>query len=854
VTRPRVKLPSPWLLVFPLAAFLLLFEVLAGGQVLLPAAYLRGMLPWSSAYPLAPGEALPQWNVLQWDGMAEFYPWRLQAARSFAAGLVPLWDPYVLCGTPFLANSQSAPLYPLHWLYYLPSAPSAAGPGADTAVRMGWLAFLHLSLAGSFAYLLCRDWGTGPVAACLGGLTYELSGFAVAWLELPSFISVGCWIPLLVLCVSRAVRERSNAWTTAAGAAGGMMLLAGHLQIAFYGLIAAGLAWLWETASLWSRAAVKDRRGLLGRAILAGVGTVGIAFALAAPQVLPAVELSRMSHRAGTPSESGFADYVKFALPLQNAITLLVPDFYGLPGRNSFWGYWNYSAPNTMEYAGHVGSAAFALVVVGIVWGWRVNPRAVWVAVVAAVALLLATGSPLTRLFYFYVPGFSQSGSPARALVLFCLAQALLAALGWEWLSRRLAEKWHKILPPIAAGAGVTVALVYGLRALSLANLPGEILPISPQSGAISASAVTLSLGLLGVAVLVVAIVAWLFHDNKAEQRTLWTGLVALVTINGGMVWFSRDYNLTATRAAVYPPTPLTTALQSAEGRVAVLNQAWSLLNVSPQAVLPPNAAIAYGWRDAQGYDSLYLGQYRRFANLLAAGANPSAAADASPEANGNMVFIKNADSPAFPLLAARWVVSGTPLTRAGLVPAPGFPAGPPYVYENRHTLPDAYTVTRWDAVADVRDLSGLAYAVQSAGPAAKAWISSEHRNAPGPDSSAPWTVARPAEIRRVSPQHIEVRANPTATSLLVLVESHAPGWKATIEAQGQPPRRAPVLRANGTFQGVVLAPGMQTIRFRYEPAGFRVGLYIGLSALALCCGVIAAAGLRKREPLHESA
>jgi hypothetical protein len=99
----------------------------------------------------------------------------------------------VLCGTPFLANSQSAPLYPLHWLLYLPGAED----GVAVAVRMGWLAWLHLSIAGIGAYLLARDFQCRPCAARIAGTAFMLSGFCVAWLELPSFISVTCWIPFV---------------------------------------------------------------------------------------------------------------------------------------------------------------------------------------------------------------------------------------------------------------------------------------------------------------------------------------------------------------------------------------------------------------------------------------------------------------------------------------------------------------------------------------------------------------------------------------------------------------------------------------------------------------------------------
>jgi hypothetical protein len=457
------------LLAFPLAALLLLWEALLGGRVLLPADYLKGMAPWSALVTEEALRAIPQWNVLQWDGMAEFYPWRLHAARSMASGQIPLWNPYILAGTPFLANSQSAPLYPLHAIYYLPL-------GASVAVRMAWVAFLHLSLAGWFAYLLARDLRMSLAPAVVAGLAYELSGFAVAWLELPSFISVSCWIPLVLLCLGRAVRLSSARWTAWTAVALGMMLLAGHLQIAFYGLIAAACWWLTEAVDLVragrSDAGGPSRFGLLLPAAGRGLAALVGGLALAAPQVLPSMELARLSHRAGGPTAAGYAGYVDRALPVQNWITLLVPDYYGLPARNDFWGMWEYLAPNVMEYAGHVGGAAFLLALVGLIWGRRITPRVWALAGLAVLTLLIATGTPLNRLFYFYLPGFAQSGSPARILVLLCFTQALLAGLGLEWLLRKVAVSPKGIALPLGVGLGVTAALLAGLHALAQANLP----------------------------------------------------------------------------------------------------------------------------------------------------------------------------------------------------------------------------------------------------------------------------------------------------------------------------------------------------------------------------------------------
>jgi hypothetical protein len=803
-------------LLFPLLALILLRDVLLGGQVLLPAAFLKAFAPWSAT---AEG-ALPQWNILQWDGMAEFYPWRLFAARELAAGRIPLWNPNVLCGTPFLANSQSAPLYPLHALLYLPL-------GVSTAVRMAWIDFLHLSLAGLFVFLLAREMGARPLAAAVAGTAFELSGFAVAWLELPSFLGVACWIPLAMLCVGRAVRLGSWRWAAGTGAAVGLMLLAGHLQIAFYGLIAAGLMWLWE-------AAAGHRLGTarLARSIALGTAALALGLALAAPQLLPAVELSRISHRTGPPTSSGYGAYVRLAMPVQNLVTLLVPDYYGLPGRGDFWGSWGYGAPNVMEYAGHVGAAGFLLAVVGLVTGRKRRGRTALLAVIGTLSLLLACGTPLSRIVYFYVPGFAQSGSPARALVLFCLAQALLAGLGLEALLAAVERRWTEPLKLLALGAGVTLALMGGLH-LAAQGAVHDMPSVTQQ-------ALVRGVAYAAIAGFLLALLAWLFRENTAEPRIRALGYGALVMVAGGLLLLDDRYNLTAAPALAYPATPLTDALVRAPGRVVTLNREWSTQQAAP-ALLPPNASLAYGWRDAQGYDSLYLGRYRALANEAT-----GAARDASPPANGNIVFIQDVSSPLLSLLAGRYVVSQEPLSRAGLSLAPGFPAGPPYVYEDGHAVPEAYLATSWFAARDgdgFRSLCGL----PPGGLARVAFVDANARSGVLPSPEPGLATVRNASLERVAPGRLVARAAPARRSLLVLVEGYTPGWKATVRRPGRAPVAAKVLRVNGAFQAVVLEPGEATVEWRYEPGSFRTGLFLALAALA----VLAATGLTTESRRH---
>ena len=64
------------------------------------------------------------------------YPHRSYAAEALRNGRIPFWNPYLFMGVPFLANPQSAVLYPLHWpLSWLP-----------VTAQVYWSEALHLWL------------------------------------------------------------------------------------------------------------------------------------------------------------------------------------------------------------------------------------------------------------------------------------------------------------------------------------------------------------------------------------------------------------------------------------------------------------------------------------------------------------------------------------------------------------------------------------------------------------------------------------------------------------------------------------------------------------------------------------
>ena len=67
----------------------------------------------------------------------------------------------------------------------------------------------------------------------------------------------------------------------------------------------------------------------------------------------------------------------------------------------------------------------------------------------------------------------------------------------------------------------------------------------------------------------------------------------------------------------------------------------------------------------------------------------------------------------------------------------------------------------------------------------------------------------------------------------LVLLDSFSDDWRVTVDGT-----LATLVRANGLFRGVHLAPGQHTVEFRYRPRGFLLGAAVSAVALVTILGL----------------
>src|SRR5215207_3497579 len=104
-------------LLFAVLALAFVGSALLPGRALLPIDALFGYPPWQ-AHAESFGVSLPH-NPLIADAILQNYSWKRLARESFAAGELPLWNPYILAGQPFMASGQNGSLYPLGVLFYV---------------------------------------------------------------------------------------------------------------------------------------------------------------------------------------------------------------------------------------------------------------------------------------------------------------------------------------------------------------------------------------------------------------------------------------------------------------------------------------------------------------------------------------------------------------------------------------------------------------------------------------------------------------------------------------------------------------------------------------------------------------
>ncbi|RME45869.1 MAG: hypothetical protein D6796_09820, partial [Caldilineae bacterium] len=266
---------------------------------------------------------------------------------------------------------------------------------------------------------------------------FALGGFLGAQVEHINQLQVSAWLPWLfwrfeeAAPLTGAPRARRRPIALLGGVIA-LMLLAGHTQSVYIAMFGLGVY-----ALLRRGLPPRDRRALVARALAVGrdflplLAAIGLAALVSAAQLWPTAELARRSIRSGG---LDYFDAVAFSLnPFRLYYTLLPP--YGVDLEQAL----GQAFSEFVAYIGLIPLFLAALAVVALRRGRRRSGRVWGLALTGAMGLGLAFGvftGPVYFLLYRLVPGFNLFRVPARWLLLYAFAAAMLAALGLEQLPR----------------------------------------------------------------------------------------------------------------------------------------------------------------------------------------------------------------------------------------------------------------------------------------------------------------------------------------------------------------------------------------------------------------------------------
>lgn len=271
---------------------------------------------------------------------------------------LPLWNPYLSWGQPWLANPNASPLHPLTLL--------AVVAGDNAALVANVVLPPLLGVAAMFLFLRVR--GCCRAAAFYGGLVWGFGGYLLSTTNLLAAAKTAALLPA-ALAFARLTSRRGRPLDVVGLAVTAAVVFAGlepTILLAFAALIAVTLLEPPDTAV--------PESGRKRRVLLVGVG-LAVALLASAAVVVPVARLAPRTARSTSLTATQWSDYALAPPRLLEPVTphLLGPVDFRDPER--YWGTEWYGDKQLPYLASlYLGLMTVALATAGVMhgrWGER---------------------------------------------------------------------------------------------------------------------------------------------------------------------------------------------------------------------------------------------------------------------------------------------------------------------------------------------------------------------------------------------------------------------------------------------------------------------------------------------------
>jgi len=701
-------------------------------------------------------------------------------------GNLPLWNPHIFCGTPYIGGFLSAMFYPPNLIFLV----------LPLSAAINWCIVLHLVLAGVFMYLWTAYRKLHPLAGLTCGVLLMLSGpcFAHVFAGHMAQLCTMAWAPLLLLAIDGLLDTRGLKWVLLGMLAVAMQVLAGFPQYMFYTSIAVLIYTVLRLVRAEQRILV-----VMGFAAIFAGGV-----ALSAVQLLAGADASVGSVRQGGVP---YRIAAVFSFPPENLLTLVAPNFFGSMTDDTYWGrgyLWEMTAFMT------VTGLVFAIY--GLIRG---KSKSYILAVCVLIMTVFALGShtPLFKLLYYYVPGFDAFRGNSKFIYLVTLFMLMLTAIGLDCLVRE-SRFPGRMSCAILAGAAVLLLagwfVQHSAAAQDLSSWWARSMHAVYEAGEKSGESYhklqdyddpqfIRSAGCQAAKSLywcegTCVLLAALIWATRYSTKVIWAIAILAIAEVFNFVWpLRQSFDLKSTQKS------------QAEQILAYRPGDYRMLNL-----FNDNLGMSIGTYDISGYDAMVL---RRYAELMlyAARKNPD-------DASMDLFFVSAPEiSSLYQMLRCRFIfILAAERVMVTTIDQP---------------------LKRLQLVSDYRVLGNRdeifkAMAGPSFDPHKTVILEGEPICKP--------TGANPTGNVRIvdeSTDHLTIEADINQPAILLVTDAYHKSWRAK-PLPGSIQSKYEVMPADYAFRAVPLSAGRHRFRMEYRSPAFTIGMWVSIVSLAAYAGI----------------
>ncbi len=760
---------------------------------------------WTLAIVIFFGDLLSFRRALFYFDITEInMPYRDFLARELKAGRFSRWIPGLYCGHPLYSESQAGYLHPLKYLFY---------PWMETwkAFSLDVVCSIWLTGLGGYVWLrrhVCA-W-----AALAGASIVALSGFTWSHFVHTSMINALASVPWMIWSLEDLWITGRRRGYLVGSVALACQVFAGHLQDA---ILTGGMLFAYSVAYALTEPGWKTRLTILKPVI--GMGVLGVL--LAAVQWIPSKDLIDRSPRSDglTWDDMTYGSWHPELLP-----TLLVREAYGTRARDTDWmdGFYPYHEMNI-----YVGLVGLLLALLGAS-AYRQRWVACWIMVALVGGLLMLGRFTFLMDLFPKIPMVGSGRIPVRYHLWLAMAAAALAATGADRVARAGLD-----LPRVRLRPALLTLAMLGLICLPI--LAYAYLPAWTERARWATRFHTLRYQWLG----------WEWAEAAGRSAILFSlALLAIHASKPNQAASKRRFAL-----AGLAPLLLADLLLSHRHEVVTVDpNYWTQPPKSARWLNEqPDVVRIYGEPARSSGEPGYASETINFMPIreslawsLAPVWNLNSTAGETPIiSRRRLAFTEAVAAPwRFAVEGLSHVVTSLPDSDQRL--GPGVRVGPVSIHHNPSALPRLRLMGRPLVAANEEEARRL---LSEHGPDLPQQMVLESLE---PVEPVPDRVEGSTHFLVDLPERIEADVKCATPSFLLLADTFDPGWSAWVD--GQPAKIRPAYLA---FRAVHVPAGHHTVRFRYEPKGFRAGLLIsGTTALVLLIGLVLPRSGKKLHPL----